>query len=75
MTEPKKLVRKTSDAWVAGVCSGLADYFGVDKTLIRVLWLLITVLTAVIGGTIAYLICWLVIPPEAPAAAAPPQRT
>ena len=46
MTAPRKrLVRRTDDKMIAGVCSGVADYLGVDVTLVRVL----TVLLAVFG--------------------------
>lgn len=62
-TGPKRLVRRRDDRMVAGVCSGVADYLGVDVTLVR----LVTVLGAVFGfGTfiVAYLVGWLLIPEE-----------
>ena len=58
---PRRLVRRSDDKMVAGVCSGLADYFGIDVTLVRVL----TVLGAVFGlGSIilVYLVLWVVMP-------------
>ena len=58
-----RLTRSETDRKVAGVCGGLAEYFGVDSTPIRVLWLILSILCgAVIGGIIAYLVAWLVIP-------------
>jgi phage shock protein C len=57
----KRLVRRSDDKMVAGVCSGLADYLGVDVTLVRVL----TVLGAVFGfGSliVAYVVMWAVVP-------------
>lgn len=57
----KKLVRHGDDRMVAGVCSGLADYLGVDVTLVR----LAAVLTAVFtGGTaiVAYVAAWILMP-------------
>ncbi|HNV34547.1 MAG TPA: PspC domain-containing protein [Bacillota bacterium] len=60
----KKLTRNMDNKMLAGVCSGLADYMGVDPTVVRVLFALVTVFTAGIGGLIAYLACWLIIPPN-----------
>ena len=62
----RRLVRSASDAQLAGVCGGLADYFGVDSTLIRVLWIVLSVLPgAIVGGLLAYLAAWLIIPKAA----------
>jgi phage shock protein C len=60
----KRLMRSVTDKKIAGVCGGLADYFDIDATIIRVLWLLAVCL----GGTgvLAYIICWIAMP-EAPA--------
>ncbi|EEF74730.1 PspC domain protein [Phocaeicola coprophilus DSM 18228 = JCM 13818] len=46
---------------IAGVCSGIAEYFGWDITLVRILYVLATVCTA-FSGTIVYLILWIVMP-------------
>ena len=45
---------------IAGVCGGLADYFNIDATLVRVLFLLL----AVFGGTglVIYLVMWIIVP-------------
>jgi phage shock protein PspC (stress-responsive transcriptional regulator) len=59
----RRLVRSSTDVKVAGVCAGIADYLGVDATPIRVLWIILSVLPgAVIGGVIAYLAAWLIVP-------------
>ena len=59
----KRLERSRSDRMVAGVCGGLAEYFSVDATPIRLLWLILSILCgAVVGGVIAYLVAWLIIP-------------
>ena len=60
---PKRLVRRRDDRMIAGVCSGVADYLGVDVTLVRVL----TVLGAIFGlGTVvvAYVVAWILLPEE-----------
>jgi len=60
-----RLTRSVSDVKVAGVCSGIAHYFGIDATPVRVLWIVLTVLPgAVLGGVIAYLAAWLIVPKE-----------
>ena len=59
----RRLTRSAADKKIAGVCGGLAEYFGVDATPIRLLWVILSILFAAgIGGVIAYLIAWLIIP-------------
>jgi len=59
----KRLTRSESDKKVAGVCAGLADYFGIDTMIVRVLYVLLSIYPgALVGGAIAYLIAWWVIP-------------
>lgn len=58
----KKLVRPRDGRMIAGVCAGVARYFGLDATLIRVIWVLLVCLAGT--GILAYLICWLIIPEE-----------
>jgi phage shock protein PspC (stress-responsive transcriptional regulator) len=58
-----RLTRSATDKKVAGICGGLAEYFGVDATPIRLLWVVLSIFCgAVIGGVIAYLVAWLIIP-------------
>lgn len=58
----KKLERKLDDRWLAGVCIGLADYTGIDVSLIRVIFAVLTMFGGV--GPIAYLIAWVLVPEE-----------
>lgn len=59
----KRLRRSTDDRWLGGVCGGLADYLGVDATLVRLLVAAGTLLGA--GSLIlAYIVAWVVIPSE-----------
>jgi len=46
---------------IGGVCAGIADYFGWDITLVRIIYVLVTFFTAFSGGLV-YLILWLVMP-------------
>lgn len=57
----KKQLTRSNNRMVAGVCSGIADYFGWDVTLVRILYVLATFFTAFSGG-IVYLILWVIMP-------------
>jgi phage shock protein C len=56
----KKLMRSSTDKKIAGVAAGLADYFDVDVTIIRVVWLLLIFCAGT--GVLAYFILWIVLP-------------
>lgn len=56
----RKLTR-SNDRMIAGVCAGMAEYFGFDTTLVRVAYALLTVFTA-FSGVIVYLILMIVMP-------------
>jgi phage shock protein C len=59
----KRLVRSNTNRMIAGVCSGVAEYLGIDRTIVRVAWVVLSIYPgAVIGGVIAYLIAWFIIP-------------
>ncbi len=59
----KTLVRSREGRMVAGICSGAAEYFGWDVTLVRVIVAVITVITGG-AGVLAYLVAWAIIPEE-----------
>jgi phage shock protein C len=59
----RRLTRTSWDAPISGVCGGLARYFGVDATLVRVLAVLLAVFTFP-AAIIAYIVAWAVIPKE-----------
>ena len=59
----RRLTRTRWDAPISGVCGGLARYFGVDPTLIRVLTVIGVVVTFPVG-LVAYVVAWAVIPKE-----------
>ena len=56
----KKLYRNTENKMLAGVCSGIADYFDIDPTLVRLGWVLFCALGG--SGVLAYIVAALVIP-------------
>lgn len=55
---------RSNDRMLGGVCAGLADYFGLDPTLIRIGYLILSVLSAAFPGLLVYIILWIVIPPR-----------
>jgi phage shock protein PspC (stress-responsive transcriptional regulator) len=57
-----KLYRSKKNKIIAGVCGGIGEYFNVDPTLIRLLWLFISILGG--SGVLAYIIAWIIIPEE-----------
>jgi phage shock protein C len=59
----KVLVRSRKDRILAGVCAGIAGYFGIDVTLVRVIVAVIAVITGG-AGVLAYLAAWAIIPEE-----------
>ena len=67
MTEPnsngtKRLYRIREGRVVAGVCAGLAAYFGIDPTLVRLAFALFTIFGG--AGVLLYLVAWIVIPED-----------
>ncbi|HJH75576.1 PspC domain-containing protein [Xylanibacter rarus] len=59
----RKLYLSDKDRKIAGVCGGLADYFGIDSTIVRILWAL-AVMVSYGTGFILYLVFWLIVPRE-----------
>ena len=62
MAETRKLYRSRSNRKVAGVCGGLAEYFNLDATLIRILFVVLAVLGG--SGLVLYLAMWIIVPKE-----------
>ena len=61
MEEPKRLYRSESDKMIGGVCGGIAEFFALDPTLVRLGYILLSVFT-VFSGVLAYFIMWVVVP-------------
>jgi phage shock protein C len=62
----KRLLRSATDSKIAGVCGGIAEYFEVDSTLVRVIWAVLSLVPgAVAGGALIYIFCWIIIPKAA----------
>ena len=58
----RKLRRSRRDRQIAGVVGGLAEYFGVDPTLLRVAYVVGSIVSAAFPGILVYLLLWLLIP-------------
>ena len=63
MDEKKKLIR-SKNVMIAGVCSGIAEYFGFDVTIVRIVYAVLTFFSAGFPGIILYLILMLLMPKE-----------
>ena len=60
MNSEKRLCRSSSQKMVAGVCGGVAEYLGWDATIVRVIWVILTLAGG--SGLLLYLILWLLMP-------------
>jgi phage shock protein PspC (stress-responsive transcriptional regulator) len=59
----RRLTLSATNRKIGGVCGGLAEYFGVDATAIRLVWAIVSIVFgALIGGVLAYLAAWLIMP-------------
>ena len=58
----KKLYRSLADKKLCGVCGGLGEYFDIDPTLIRLLWVIFTFCGG--AGLLAYIICAIIVPQQ-----------
>ncbi len=66
-TVHRRLTRSTTDAKIAGVCGGIAEYLDIDPTLVRIVWVILSVVPGgIAGGGVAYLVAWLIIPKSVP---------
>ena len=60
----KKHIRSRTDVKISGVCGGIAEYLGIDSTIVRVLWVLGSFMTALMFGLLLYVICVFIIPED-----------
>ena len=61
---PKKLIRSRADRKIAGFCAGLGHYLDMDITLVRLVWVLVTLMAGVLPGVVVYVLAWIVVPEE-----------
>ena len=59
----KQLTLSATDSKIAGVCGGIAEYLDVDPTVVRLIWLVLSIVPGgIVGGVVAYLLAWIIIP-------------
>lgn len=58
----KKLTRSLEGRMIGGVCAGMAEYFDIDVSLVRLIFVGITLITALVPMLLFYVIAWIVIP-------------
>jgi phage shock protein C len=60
----KRLVRPKNDRLIAGVCSGIARYLGIDPAIVRIAWVFLSLFGYIVLGVLAYIIAVIIIPEE-----------
>ena len=63
-TGSRRLVRSSRDRMFLGVCGGIGDYLGMDPTLVRVVFAVVTVFTAFVPGIVTYFLLGLILPSD-----------
>ena len=58
----KRLYRSSKQKMIAGVCGGLAEYFNVDVSLVRLLFVAVCLMTALLPMLLFYIIAWIIVP-------------
>ena len=59
----RRLTRSQNNRMLAGVCGGIAEYFGIDATVVRLLWTMLSLLT-IWPGIVAYISAWIIVPAD-----------
>ena len=59
-----RLIRPRFDRKIAGVCAGFANHLDLDVTLVRILWVFLSLAAGIFPGLIAYILAWIVMPEE-----------
>ena len=58
----KKLYLSSTDKKIAGLCGGIAEYYEADPNVIRFAWVLVTILTGIVPGIVAYIVGIIIVP-------------
>src|SRR5262245_55922366 len=62
---PRRLLRLPSSGRIAGVCAGIAGYLDTDVTFVRLAWVVLSIIPGcLVGGLVAYIAAWLIMPPS-----------
>ncbi len=64
-TAPKKILKRSDDKMIAGVCAGIAEWMGwPSANRVRIVYVLVSVLSVMFPGIVVYIILWLLLPPS-----------
>jgi len=58
-----KKLKRSDNKMLSGVCGGIAEYFGWDPTLVRLVYFLLSIFSAGFPGLLAYIVLWIIMPP------------
>jgi len=63
MNDPKNALRRSrNDRWIGGVCGGIAEWLGWDPVLVRVLYVVVSILSVGFPGMLVYVALWILMP-------------
>ncbi len=62
MSENKNQLRRSNDRMIAGVCGGIAERYGWPANRVRIIYVLLSILSAAFPGTIVYIVLWFLMP-------------
>ncbi|HLQ67824.1 MAG TPA: PspC domain-containing protein [Candidatus Limnocylindrales bacterium] len=62
MPDPSRKLRRSRNKVIAGVCGGIADWLGWDPTLVRVLYVVVSIVSIAFPGTLVYILLWIIMP-------------
>ncbi|WP_082789129.1 PspC domain-containing protein [Desulfolucanica intricata] len=60
----KKLTRSRFHRMIGGVCGGIAEYFGLDPTLVRIAYVVLSIISVAFPGILVYILAWIIIPSD-----------
>ncbi len=55
---------RSNDRMLGGVCAGIAEYLGLDPTMIRIAYVILSVVSVAFPGILVYIVLWIVMPPK-----------
>lgn len=59
----KKSLKRSHNSMIAGVCGGIAEWLNIDSTIVRIAYVLLSILSAAFPGILVYIILWIIMPP------------
>lgn len=66
-----RLMRPRHNRMIAGVCAGFAEYLDLEMTLVRIVWVFVTLFSGILPGVVAYIAAWMIMPGEPEIVSAP----